>query len=190
MGKKGDIRLNKEQQEAVKHKEGPLLIIAGAGTGKTTVVTERIKHLIISKAAKPAEILALTFTQKAAREMEERVDIAMPYGYTDMWISTFHNFCDRLLRAEALHVGLDPKFRLISEADATKLVRDNLFKFKLDYFMSLGNPTKFVGGMLQHFSRLQDEDVTLADYAKWVKKEKAKLKNKSATKEEKLEIKK
>ena len=86
--------LNPEQQAAITHGEGPLLIIAGAGTGKTTVVTERIKHLILEKQVSPAHILALTFTEKAAQEMEERIDVAMPYGYTQMWIATFHAFCD------------------------------------------------------------------------------------------------
>lgn len=182
------IRLNKEQLEAVKHASGPLLIIAGAGTGKTTVITERIKHLIISKKTKPEEILALTFTEKAAREMEERVDVSMPFGYTQMWISTFHSFCDRVLRAEALHIGLDPKFKLLKTTDATQLVRKNLFKFELDYFLSLGSPNKFIGGMLQHFSRLQDEDVDTSQYLIWVRK---KAKNKrTKNKEEKLEIKK
>lgn len=178
--------LNKEQQAAIKHKEGPLLIIAGAGTGKTTVITERIKYLILSKKAKPSEILALTFTEKAAREMEERVDVAMPYGYTDMWISTFHSFCDRVLRNEALHIGLDPQYKLMGEAETTQLVRNNLFDFKLDYFKSLGNPTKFVSGMIQHFSRLQDEDVDVKEYLKFAEK----LKKKAKTKEDKLEAKK
>lgn len=178
------IRLNKEQLEAVKHGRGPLLIIAGAGTGKTTVITERIKHLIISKLASPDEILALTFTDKAAREMEERVDIAMPYGYTQMWISTFHSFCDRVLRQEALHIGLDPKFRLLTQTEAVQLIRSNLFKFDLNYFLSLGNPDKFILGMLQHFSRLQDEDITPAEYENFVKKLNPK------TKEDRLEKKK
>ncbi len=166
--------LNKEQLQAVRHKKGPLLIIAGAGTGKTTVITERIKYLIEKNLAKPIEILALTFTEKAAREMETRVDEAMPYGYTQMWIMTFHSFCDRVLRAEALHIGLDPKYKLMSEASTTQLIRNNLFKFELDYFRPLGNPTKFIGGMLQHFSRLQDEDVSPQDYLKWVGKVKSK----------------
>src|SRR5215212_3705685 len=94
--------LNPEQKQAVEHGEGPLLIIAGAGTGKTTVVTERITHLILKKEILPSEILALTFTEKAAHEMQERVDIALPYGYTDMWIETFHAFCERVLRHEAI----------------------------------------------------------------------------------------
>jgi DNA helicase-2/ATP-dependent DNA helicase PcrA len=137
-------KLNKQQLEAIKHGEGPLLIIAGAGTGKTTVITERIKWLVASEKAKPSEILALTFTNKAAREMEERVDLAMPYGYTDMWISTFHSFCDRILRQEALQIGLDPSYKLMAQAETTQFLIGNLFKFKLKYFRPLGNPTKFV----------------------------------------------
>lgn len=165
-----NLKLNKEQLEAIKFGKGPLLIIAGAGTGKTTVITERIKRLILSKAAKPNEILALTFTEKAAREMEERVDVSLPYGYTQMWISTFHSFCDRILRAEALHIGLDPKYKLMTQAETIQFIRNNLFKFDLDYFRPLGNPTKFVDGMLQHFSRLQDEDVSPQDYLAYARK--------------------
>ncbi len=163
-------KLNKEQFEAIKHKKGPLLIIAGAGTGKTTVITERIKYLILSNKIKPAEILALTFTEKAAREMEERVDVAMPYGYTQMWISTFHSFCDRILRQEGLHIGLDPNYKLMTQAESIQFVRNNLFKFDLNYFRPLGNPTKFVEAMLQHFSRLQDEDVTPKEYLQHARK--------------------
>ena len=179
-------RLNKEQLEAVKHKKGPLLIIAGAGTGKTTVISERIKYLIKKELAKPSEILALTFTGKAAREMEERVDIAMPYGYTQMWISTFHSFCDRLLRDEALHIGLDPKYKLMAQAEIIQFIRSHLFDFELDYFRPRGNPTKFVGGMLQHISRLQDEDVTPKEYLKWVNKEKTRLRRGSGEAREEL----
>jgi len=179
-------KLNKEQLEAVKHKKGPLLIIAGAGTGKTTVITERIKYLIKKELAKPSEILALTFTGKAAREMEERVDIAMPYGYTQMWISTFHSFCDRLLRDEALHIGLDPKYKLMAQAETIQLIRSHLFDFELDYFRPRGNPTKFVGGVLQHFSRLQDEDVTPKEYLKWANKEKTRLRRGSGEAREEL----
>jgi len=162
-------KLNKEQLEAVRFGKGPLLIIAGAGTGKTTVITERIKYLITAGLAKPSEILALTFTDKAAREMEERVDVALPLGYAQMWISTFHSFCDRVLRNEAIHIGLDPKYKLLTEAEAIMLLRQNLFKFELDYFRPLGNPTKFIDGLLQHFSRLKDEDISVNEYLHWVK---------------------
>ncbi|MBU3956974.1 ATP-dependent helicase, partial [Patescibacteria group bacterium] len=183
MANSEEKKLNKQQKEAVKHGEGPLLIIAGAGTGKTTVITERIKWLVSSEKAKPAEILALTFTDKAAREMEERVDIAMPYGYTDMWISTFHSFCDRVLRQEVLQIGLDPGYKLMAQAETTQFLIDNLFKFKLKYFRPLGNPNKFVDGILQHFSRLKDEDVTPEEYLKYARK----IKKKAKSKEEKDE---
>src|SRR5258708_1269361 len=167
-----DKKLNKEQIKAIHHKNGQLLIIAGAGTGKTTVITERVKYLIEKGFAKPSEILALTFTEKAAKEMEERIDIALPYGYTNMWVLTFHSFCERELRQQALHIGLDPRFKLTSEVETTQLIRKNLFKFKLNYFRPLGNPYKFIGGMIQHFSRLQDEDINPQEYLKWAKKQK------------------
>lgn len=168
MANSDQLHLNKAQKEAVEYLGGPLLIIAGAGTGKTTVITERIKHLIATEQSKPQEILALTFTEKAAREMEDRVDRAMPYGYTQMWISTFHSFADRVLRAEALHIGLDPSFKLMTQAESVQLLRRNIFDFDLDYFRPVGNPTKFLSGMLSHFSRLQDEAITPEDYCKWV----------------------
>jgi DNA helicase II / ATP-dependent DNA helicase PcrA len=163
-----DRKLNPEQKNAVEFGEGPLLIIAGAGTGKTTVVTERIKYLISSGHAKPTEILALTFTEKASREMEERVEVSLPYGLPQMWISTFHAFCDRILRAEAINIGMDPGYKLMTDADTIQFFRKHLFDFKLNYFRPLGNPTKFISGMIQHFSRLKDEDVTPKQYIEWV----------------------
>jgi DNA helicase-2/ATP-dependent DNA helicase PcrA len=170
-------RLNEEQLQAVKHKKGPLLIIAGAGTGKTTVITERIKYIISKNLAKPSEILALTFTEKAAAEMQERVDIALPYGYTQMWISTFHSFCDRILRSQVLQIGLNPGYKLNTQAESIAFIRKNLFKFDLEYYRPLGNPTKFIDGMLNHFSRLQDEDVSPSDYVRWVQTQKPKPKS-------------
>ncbi|HJX45757.1 MAG TPA: UvrD-helicase domain-containing protein, partial [Patescibacteria group bacterium] len=191
MSGNGDKKLNDQQIKAIKYKSGPLLIIAGAGTGKTTVISERIKYLITKNFAKPSEILALTFTEKAAKEMEERVDVAMPYGYTQMWISTFHSFCDRVLRREALHIGLDPKYKLNTQSESIQFIRQNLFKFDLNYFRPLGNPTKFISGMLQHFSRLQDEDITPNEYLKFTEKQKKSSKSSGMnpkTKEQKIEI--
>lgn len=167
-------KFNEEQIAAITFGEGPLLIVAGAGTGKTTVVTERIKHLISAKLATPSEILALTFTEKASREMEERVDQAMPYGITQMWISTFHAFCDRLLKQEGVHIGINPGYRLMNEAETILFFRTHLFKFNLNYFRPLGNPNKFIDGMINHFSRLKDEDVTPEQYVHWIEK---KIKN-------------
>ena len=181
-------KLNPEQIEAVEHGEGPLLIIAGAGTGKTTVITERIKWLIENGKTKPAEILALTFTEKAAREMEERIDVALPYGYIQMWISTFHSFCDRVLKLEALHIGLNPNYHLMTESEAVQFFRKNLFKFDLNYFRPLGNPTKFATGILQHLSRLRDEDVSPEEYSLWVQEQRSNLKNKKQSTPEALEV--
>lgn len=185
MNKTSEKKLNKEQLQAVKHSKGPLLIIAGAGTGKTTVITERIKYLIAKGFAKPEEILALTFTEKAATEMETRVDEIMPLSYGEMWIMTFHSFCDRILRDEALHVGLPSNYRLMTEGEQIDFFKKNLFEFSLDYFRPLGNPNKFISELLKHFSRLQDEVVTPVDYANW--NAKLQMTNDKLEQEEKLE---
>ena len=165
-----EYNLNKEQQQAVKYNKGPLLIIAGAGTGKTSVIVEKIKFLVKKKLARPEQILALTFTEKAASEMEERVDKAMPYGYFQMNISTFHAFADQILKENGFQIGLSPNFRLMTEAETIIFLKQNLFLFNLKYFRPLGNPNKFLGALLQHFSRLRDEDISPDDYLKWVKK--------------------
>ncbi|OGH11716.1 MAG: hypothetical protein A3B38_03375 [Candidatus Levybacteria bacterium RIFCSPLOWO2_01_FULL_36_13] len=164
--------MDKNQLDAVKHGSGPLLIIAGAGTGKTTVITERIKHLIVDKNILSDELLALTFTEKAAHEMQERVDILLPYGYTNLWIHTFHSFCDRILRSEAHAVGLDPNYKLISESESILLLRQNIFDLGLNIFRPLGNPNKFLEALLNHFSRLKDEDITPREYLIWARKQK------------------
>ena len=161
--------LNKEQQEAVRHDGGPLLIVAGAGTGKTTVITSRIAYLIEQKLAKPEEILALTFTDKAAQEMSDRVDQLLDIGYVDMWISTFHAFCERLLRDRGLDIGLSPNFKLLDQTGSWLLVRQNIGRFKLKYYKPLGNPTKFIHILLDHFSRCKDQAITPADYLKYSK---------------------
>ncbi len=159
--------LNKEQKEAVLYGDGPLLIIAGAGTGKTTVITKRITHLLLEKHVLPSQILALTFTEKSAQEMEERIDLSLPYGYTQMWIATFHAFCDRVLRTHAIHIGLNPSYTLTTETESIIFLRKNIFKLHLDYFRPLGNPNKFLQGLLQHFSRLKDEDISPNEYINW-----------------------
>lgn len=136
------------------------MIVAGAGTGKTTVITRRIAWLIEQKIAKPDQILALTFTDKAAGEMEERVDRLLPYGYVELSISTFHAFCEKILRQYGAEIGLSRDFRLASELDAWLLARRHLDQFSLDYYRPLGNPTKYLRGLLTHFSRAKDSGIT------------------------------
>ena len=160
--------LNEEQLAAVTHDGGPLMILAGAGTGKTTVITQRIAWLIEQQKAKPDEVLALTFTEKAASEMEERVDQLLPIGYVDLWISTFHAFCERVLRQHALEIGLPDQFLLLDEISAYLMIRKELERFELDYYLPRGNPTRFLRAMLQHISRLKDELISPDDYATFV----------------------
>jgi DNA helicase-2/ATP-dependent DNA helicase PcrA len=157
--------LTPEQRAAVTHLDGPLLIVAGAGTGKTRVITRRIAHLIATRRARPEQILALTFTDRAAAEMEERVDRLVPYGYAQAWISTFHAFGDRLLREHALHLGLSPDFRVLSRAEQAIFLRERLFELPLDYFRPLGDPARHVDALVALFSRAKDEDVTPEEYA-------------------------
>jgi DNA helicase-2/ATP-dependent DNA helicase PcrA len=157
--------LTEEQLAAVTHADGPLLIVAGAGTGKTTVITRRIAHLITSRRARPEEILALTFTDRAAAEMEERVDRLVPYGFTQAWISTFHALGDRVLRENALHLGLSPDFRVLTKAEQIIFLRERLFRLPLDYFRPLGDPTRHLASLVALFSRAKDEDVSPEAYA-------------------------
>ena len=98
--------LDRDQRRAVTHRHGPLLVVAGPGTGKTEVITRRIAWLIATKRARPREILALTFTDKAAAEMQARVDLLVPYGQAESAILTFHAFGDRLLREHGHELGL------------------------------------------------------------------------------------
>ncbi len=156
--------LTPRQRKAVTHGEGPLLIVAGAGTGKTTVLTRRIAWLIAEKRAKPSEILALTFTDRAALEMTERVDHLVPYGYTDTVISTFHAWGDRLLREHALEAGLSDRSTVLSRAEQIIFLREHLFDLPLDRYRPLGDPTRFLHALVTLISRARDEDVAPAEY--------------------------
>ncbi len=162
--------LSSAQLEAVTHGAGPLLIVAGAGTGKTTVLTRRIAHLITSKQARPEEILALTFTDKAAREMAERVDQLIPYGYAETWIGTFHAFGDSVLREGAMEAGLNPEFRVLTRPEQIIFLRERLWKLPLERFRPLGDPTRNLVALLTLVSRAKDEDVSPEAYQAWAEK--------------------
>ncbi len=167
--------LNDAQFQAVTHQNGPLLIIAGAGTGKTSVITRRIAYIIEQKWAKPSEILALTFTEKAASEMEERVDLLVPYGYTDMWISTFHAFGDRFLRDYSLDLGLPANFRVLTATEQAIFIRQHLFAFDLEYYRPIASPTTHINSLLSHFSRLKDELISPQQYLNYANEQLEKL---------------
>ncbi|MCL5037874.1 MAG: ATP-dependent helicase [Chloroflexi bacterium] len=159
-----------EQAAAVTHGEGPLLIVAGAGTGKTRVLTHRIAYLITEKLARPSEILALTFTEKAAQEVEERVDLLVPYGYVEMWISTFHAFGDRILRDYALEIGLAPDFRVLPASEQAVFLRQHLFDLPLEHYRPLYDPTQHLRSLVALFSRAKDEAVSPDKYLEYARR--------------------
>lgn len=116
--------LNEQQKEAVFHTEGPLLILAGAGSGKTRVLTHRIAYLIEERGVNPWNILAITFTNKAAGEMRERVDRLVGFGAESIWVSTFHSTCVRILRRYIDRIGFDTNFTIYDSDDQKSLMRD------------------------------------------------------------------
>ena len=151
--------LNDEQYAAVTHGEGPLLVVAGAGTGKTQVITRRVAWLIAQQRAAPEEILALTFTDRAAEEMQGRVDRLVPYGYATTPIKTFHAWGDELLRENAHRLGISGELRVLGRAEVVLLLREHLFELGLSRFAPLGDPTRFLGDVAGYISRAKEEGV-------------------------------
>src|SRR5690242_12219265 len=124
--------LNPEQREAVLHIKGPLLILAGAGSGKTRVITSRVAYLIGDGHARPEEVLAVTFTNKAAEEMRSRVAALLGSDCSKMWVSTFHALCARLLRREAPAIGLSRDFVIYDSSDQLSVVKQALKELHID----------------------------------------------------------
>ena len=124
--------LNPPQREAVTHGEGPLLVLAGAGSGKTRVLTHRIAWLLATGRARPSEILAITFTNKAANEMRERVGQLVGGVSRAMWVMTFHSACARLLRAEAPRLGYKRAFTIYDEADSLRMIKRCMQELEID----------------------------------------------------------
>src|SRR5215470_7417986 len=157
--------LNSRQRKAVTHGDGPLLVVAGAGTGKTAVITRRIAWLIATRRARPSEILALTFTEKAAAEMQERVDVLVPYGFADVSISTFHGFGRQLLSEHALTLGLPGEPKVLDAAQCLVFLREHLFELPLTRLRPLPDPTRHLAALLGLAGRARDEGVSPAAYA-------------------------
>jgi len=162
--------LNPAQTEVVTHGEGPQLVVAGAGTGKTAVITRRIAYLVGAKLCLAKEILALTFTDKAAEEMESRVDVMVPYGFTDSTICTFHAFGDRVLREQGILLGMNPEYRVLSQAEQLVFLRERLFDLPLKRLRPLSDPTRHLEIILSLISRAKDEDVSPNEYLDYCRK--------------------
>jgi DNA helicase-2/ATP-dependent DNA helicase PcrA len=124
--------LNQPQREAVRHGEGPLLVLAGAGSGKTRVLTHRIAYLLATGAARPGEILAITFTNKAATEMRERVEALVGRSARAMWVTTFHSACARMLRADAERLGYSRGFTIYDESDSLRMLKRCMEELHID----------------------------------------------------------
>ncbi|MDQ6750748.1 MAG: UvrD-helicase domain-containing protein, partial [Actinomycetota bacterium] len=146
--------LNEPQCEAVTHPEGPLLILAGAGSGKTRVLTHRIAYLVRTERARAGEILSITFTNKAAQEMRSRVELLLGGRIRAMWVMTFHSACARMLRADAHRLGYTRQFTIYDQADARRLVKRCLDELGID-------PKRFTPGAIH--SQISDAKNKLRD---------------------------
>ena len=150
--------LNPAQREAVLHTEGPLLVVAGAGSGKTRVLTHRVVHLIAAVGVQPNEILAITFTNKAAGEMRSRLEDLLPEVARRIWILTFHAACGRILRREAPRLGYRTNFTIYDQADQVRLVKQCLEELERD-------PKRFPAkGIHEHISSAKNQLVSPAEY--------------------------
>src|SRR6185312_10029742 len=154
--------LNTAQRDAVVHSGGPLLIVAGAGSGKTRVLTHRIAHLLAARHAHPGSILAITFTNKAAGEMKERVEELVGPRANAMWVSTFHSACVRILRRESKKLGFTSSFSIYDAADSKRLMA--LVCRDLDLDPKKFPPKSFSAKISNLKNELIDEE-TFADQA-------------------------
>src|ERR1700741_2332850 len=149
------FELNAGQQKVVDHKSGPMLVVAGAGTGKTRVILEKIYKLLDS-GADPRSVLAVTFTEKAAAEMLERVLASRSGVLPELAIMTFNGFGDSVLREFGTHIGLPRNFRLLSDQAQVVFFRERIDEFQLDYFLPLtSSPDGIIGDILELFGRLK-----------------------------------
>ncbi|MFD3447603.1 DNA helicase PcrA [Microbacteriaceae bacterium 4G12] len=159
-GEKLLVGLNKEQQQAVKTTAGPLLLMAGAGSGKTRVLTHRIAYLLAERDVAPWNILAITFTNKAAREMRERIDRLVGPEANDIWISTFHSMCVRILRRDIDRIGISRNFTILDGSDQLSVIKNILKERNVD-------PKKFdPRALLGSISNAKNELMTSKDYKK------------------------
>ncbi|HGF7676495.1 TPA: DNA helicase PcrA [Enterococcus faecium] len=152
--------MNPRQKEAVLHTDGPLLLMAGAGSGKTRVLTHRIAYLIEEKEVNPWNILAITFTNKAAKEMKERVNAILASGCEDVWVSTFHSMCVRILRRDVDFIGYNRNFTIIDSSEQLTLMKRILKELNID--PKKYDPRSILGTISQAKNSLQ----TPQDFAK------------------------
>ena len=168
MERKGILEdLNEGQLEAVRHDTGPALVVAGAGTGKTRVITHRIAHLIEQKKAQPGEILALTFTEKAAREMAERLHDLIGWESFQVPVMTFNAFGAELLGRYAPHIGRSIRGGLINDTQKALLLQQHFEKVQLSYYGPQVDVFEFLEGVVEYIGRLQNSGITAERYQEY-----------------------
>ena len=160
------LALSPPQRAAVEHPGGPLLVLGGAGTGKTTVLAERFLHLT-GTGAPPESLLVLCHSTAAADTMRARLEDRLDAGYEELAVTTFHGFCARLLHDEALEAGLDPFATPVGVADRLALLLEHINELPLRHHDLRGNPSATLGAIVQRIDRLKDELVSAGDYAQW-----------------------
>src|SRR3954452_8060159 len=156
--------LTSAQREAVEHAGGPLLVLGGAGTGKTTALVERFAWL--AKAGPPESVLALTF-DGAADRLRERVEDRIAVPYEELSVTTFGGLCARLLRDEALEAGIDPFATPVAAADRLAMLLERIDALPLRHHDLRGNPSATLGAIVRRIDRLKDELISAADYRAW-----------------------
>jgi DNA helicase-2/ATP-dependent DNA helicase PcrA len=161
--------LNRSQRAAVTHTGGPLIVVAGAGTGKTRTITCRFAFLVDEGIA-PDEILALTFSTGAAAEMRERLESMLIAPYEELHVATFHSFCARLLADEALEAGLDPFFSPVTPADRLALLLEHLDRLTIRHHEIRGNPAPLLASFVSRIDRLKDELVSAEEYVAYAER--------------------
>lgn len=154
--------LTKQQQGAVTHLDGPCLVVAGAGTGKTSVITRRIANLILEHKVAPEKIVALTYMEKAATEMQERLDELLPYGMFGVVTGTFHAFCNELIRRHAFRIGINPEARLVMEADQIAILRENIDRLPLKLYRKPYNPMHLLKDLAGYVEQAKEARLTPA----------------------------
>ncbi len=157
------ITLNEKQQQAVDKTEGAVLVLAGAGSGKTRVLTQRVAHLLNSGKARPWEILAITFTNKAAAEMRERIEDVVEFDIRDMWVSTFHAMCVRMLRRYADRIGYSSNFLIYDTMDTLRVIKNILDELGLKDDKAYGE--RYIRNLISKYKN-DDSKMSFADYVK------------------------
>ena len=159
-----ETNLNEEQRRGLAHGRGPLLIVAGAGTGKTRTITARAEYLVAQRGAAPEKILALTFGERAAAHLAEKLEEELGARGREIWASTFHSFCRKLLEQDGRRIGIPPGFRVLDSVETWMLLRELLPALKLKFFFELRDSAAYVSDFREFLGRCHDHLITPEDY--------------------------